>query len=100
MSNEYSELDQLADELSCTVEITMFGPVYMDATGDYHRINGPAVKWPNGECWYYHGKRHRLGGPALIYSGGNQFWYIDDVQYSKEDYENHPSVIAYAKSKT
>ena len=44
-----------------------------------HRIDGPAIKWANGnEAWYVNGKRHRLDGPAYDYAEGGKAWYVDD----------------------
>jgi len=44
-----------------------------------HRIDGPAIKWANGnEAWYVNGKRHRLDGPAYSYAEGGKAWYVND----------------------
>ncbi|RTK95508.1 MAG: hypothetical protein EKK64_06715 [Neisseriaceae bacterium] len=43
--------------------------------GKRHRENGPAVIYPNGDCEYWdHGKRHRKNGPAVII-GNKQYWF-------------------------
>lgn len=31
---------------------------------------------------------HKIGGPAIIYSDGNEKYYLDGIEYSKEDYSN------------
>ena len=49
--------------------------------GELHRLDGPAIKYSNGrEEWYKEGKRHRLDGPAIKYSnGGYEEWYKTGV---------------------
>jgi hypothetical protein len=44
---------------------------------DYlHRVDGPAVIYPNGTKGYYKdGKIHRDDGPAVIYQNGRtEYW--------------------------
>jgi hypothetical protein len=42
-----------------------------------HRLDGPALEYPNGDkYWYQYGNFHRQGGPALEYSGGYKEWWI------------------------
>ena len=44
--------------------------------GKLHRIDGPAVEYPNGDkFWCQNGKRHRIDGPAVEYSDGTKHWY-------------------------
>lgn len=33
--------------------------------GFRHRVNGPAVQYPNYEAWYYKGRKHRIGDYAV-----------------------------------
>ena len=80
--------------------------------GNTHRIGGPAKHYPNGrEEWYLDGRLHRIGGPAIISPAedvvawylvglphrldgpavenkGIQSWYINGIQYSKEDFDD------------
>ena len=47
--------------------------------GSYHREDGPAVIWKNGNTqWYFNGKCHREDGPAIELVGGTKKWYIND----------------------
>lgn len=49
---------------------------YRDRHGRWHREDGPAVEWPNGELGYYfHGQLHRDGGPAREYPNGTKEWW-------------------------
>jgi hypothetical protein len=36
---------------------------------------------------------HRLGGPAIIRSNGTQFYYVDGIEYTKEQYPQ--AVVEY-----
>jgi hypothetical protein len=41
--------------------------------GDYHRVNGPAIYWDDGDwSWWLYGQCHRYYGPANIRGA----WYI------------------------
>ncbi len=55
--------------------------------GKYHRLDGPAIEYSDGDKeWFQNGKRHRLDGPAIEYANGDKYWYIDDVEYTKEEF--------------
>ena len=46
--------------------------------GHYHREDGPAVIYPNGDqFWLRNDKLHREDGPAVVYSDGKKHWYLD-----------------------
>lgn len=46
--------------------------------GLLHRLDGPAIEWPNGvKEWYCNGVRHRLDGPALWLSNDSWQWWQD-----------------------
>ena len=96
-----SELDQLAEELTLRVEINKYGTIrYYNSDNQLHRIYGPAAILSGGlKLWYQNNKRHRLDGPAVMYANGDNAWYIDGIQYTEEEFNKHPDVIEYAKSK-
>jgi len=53
----------------------------------YHRTDGPAVEWSNGDKeWYVDGERHRLDGPAIECSNGDKGWWIDNKRLTKEQF--------------
>ena len=88
--------------------------VYSDRTewknlnGLYHREDGPAIEWSNGDKswwlndklhrengpayeyadgfkeWYLNGKLHREDGPAIEYASGDKYWCLNG-QYHRED---------------
>jgi len=44
--------------------------------GKYHRLDGPAVEYVDGEKqWWQNGEIHRLDGPAIEYANGSKLWY-------------------------
>ena len=51
-----------------------------------HRDNDlPAVITANGtRKWYINGERHRLYKPAIIYPDRSHYWYINDIDVTKE----------------
>jgi len=52
-----------------------------------HRENGAAVDRFDGYKEYFqNGKLHRLDGPARIWPDGTEQYWIDGVQYSKEEF--------------
>lgn len=45
--------------------------------GHYHREDGPAVIYPNGDqFWCRNDQLHREDGPAVIRSDGTRYWYL------------------------
>ena len=96
-----NELDVLAEELTLRREVDKYGTIlYYNENDEVHRVNGPAVIWFNGtEGWYQNDKKHRLDGPAVIWDDGAKSWYINGTNYTDEEFNAHPLVIEYAKSK-
>lgn len=44
----------------------------------FHREDGPAIEWPNGDkSWYLNDKLHRMGGPAIEYADGSKGWFVN-----------------------
>lgn len=53
----------------------------------YHRSDGPAVERDDGtKKWYWKGHLHRIDGPAVIHPNGEEEYWIDDIEYSKEEF--------------
>jgi len=57
--------------------INEFGDkIYKNSKRQYHRLDGPAVEWLNGNKWWYKEDfRHRKDGPAIECSNGDKYWY-------------------------
>jgi hypothetical protein len=52
---------------------------WLDAEGNRHRDDGPALVSTNGDKWWYqHGKSHRADGPAIIYANGINLWWLNN----------------------
>jgi len=63
--------------------------IWKNEHGKPHRLNGPAIKFPNGnEEWWVNGKMHREVGPAFTSKAGLKFWYRN----GKLHRENGPAV--------
>jgi len=60
-----------------------------DKLGRYHRLNGPAVIFRDGDMhWYRHGVIHRDDGPAVEWPEiGIEEWYKDGVRYAPSAHE-------------
>lgn len=55
--------------------------------GKLHRENGPAIEWNDGtQIWFNHGRKHRLDGPANISSITGIRWYIEGIEYTKQEF--------------
>ena len=59
----------------------------------FHRIDGPAVEYYDGDKeWWQNGKLHRLDGPAIENSNGEKYWYYEDQKIdcnSQEEFERY-----------
>ena len=62
-----------------------------------HRVGGPAHKFSNGQYeWIVDDNLHRLDGPAIEWVDYDiSEWYIDDVQYTEEEFNVHPLVVMH-----
>ena len=62
------------------------GERYWYQNGVLHRSDGPAIEWPDGSKeWYQNGLRHRIGGPAVL-SSVAEYWFLHGVGYSEDEY--------------
>ncbi|WP_211206081.1 hypothetical protein [Psychroflexus torquis] len=52
-----------------------------------HREDGPAETNSMSNDWWINGKRHREDGPAIEHWNGFKQWYINDVEYTEQDYK-------------
>ena len=57
--------------------------------GKLHREDGPAVKHPDRtEYYYFNGKLHREDGPAVKWPDGTEVYYVNGKKYLKDDFYN------------
>jgi hypothetical protein len=55
------------------------------------------VHFKSVEHWFENGKIHRLDGPAMIWPDGKRHYYVHGMNCSEENYWKHPEVIAAQK---
>jgi hypothetical protein len=61
---------------------------YKNESGRYHKTDGPAIEYTNGDkSWYINGIRHRTDGPAIEWSDGDKSWYLNNIKYTKEEFD-------------
>jgi hypothetical protein len=58
-------------------DINQYGDIFWyDDARRFHRENGPAIIWSNGDIEYYqHGEFHREDGPAVMFDNGDNWYY-------------------------
>ena len=72
------------------------GVFHFDEKNYFHREDGPAIEFSNGQKeWYVHGKVHRVDGPAVEYAGGDKAWYLNGKEYSEEKHKRLAKMIAF-----
>ena len=65
-------------ENKSVLKIDSFGVKRWKLNGKFHREDGPAIEYPNGDkFWYYNGFHHRMDGPAVT-QHGIDYWLIYD----------------------
>ena len=82
---------EVFDQLKYRIEVDKDGTHrYYNSAWQYHRENGPAVEYANGDKeWYQNGQRHRTDGPAIEWTDGTKFWY----QNGKLHREDGPAMV-------
>jgi hypothetical protein len=61
-----------------TIEVDQFGTKFWKLNGDFHREDGPAVEYDNGDKeWWFNGEFHREDGPAVEYFNGEKEWWVN-----------------------
>jgi len=62
---------------------------YKNSKGEYHRLDGPAKEWLNGnKFWYKKDKRHRLDGPAIECYDETKVWYILGKKLKEKEFNS------------
>jgi hypothetical protein len=79
-TDEYHRLDGPACEWAN-------GDKHWFLNGKTHRVDGPAIEYANGsKRWFLNGKLHREDGPAIEWANGAKFWYLDGEELSEEEW--------------
>jgi hypothetical protein len=64
---------------------------------DIYKFTG-ICEWDNGErCWLVDGMTHRLDGPAVQWADGSKQWWIENKEYTEEEFNQHPLVIQHKR---
>jgi hypothetical protein len=68
------------------IEIDKWGNKHWrNKDGEFHRLDGPAIEWPNGDKqWWKKRNLHRSDGPA-IEEGGYKAWWKNGVKFPDKD---------------
>ena len=67
------------------LKIDKYGNKRWYLNGKLHRIDGPAIEYPNGyKVWYLNDKLHRIDGPAIELKNGDKYWYLNN-EYHRID---------------
>ena len=77
--------------MNITKKVDEYGNIcYYNEQGQYHREDGPAVEWSDGDkSWYINGERHREDGPAIEWSDGDKEWWLNDIEYSEQEFNDY-----------
>ena len=62
---------------------------YLDAHGEFHRTDGPAVISDGYKAWMVHGVLHRIDGPARMWLDNKNHYYVYGKRLSREEYRKH-----------
>ena len=70
------------------LKVDILGNQFWYKDGLRHREDDlPAVIWADGTSfWYLHDKSHRECGPAVMLSTGKISWWLNDNQYSFDEW--------------
>jgi hypothetical protein len=85
LNYKYHRLDGPAREYSN-------GDKFWYQNGLLHRLDGPAIFSDGDEFWYQNGLPHRLDGPAVEYSNGEKYWYYEGEKIecnSQKEFEKY-----------
>jgi hypothetical protein len=76
---------------------------YRSENGEFHREDGPAYEEKdenNYKSWWINGKRHREDGPAKVAEDGLKEYFLNNIKYSKEQWELEVLKIRLERLKT
>jgi hypothetical protein len=82
MTQSRAIIDSVTHSEGSTRKKTRRGYEWHDVAGQLHRVDGPALEWPDGSTsWYLHGQIHREDGPAQEWPDGSKQWWVHDRQH-------------------
>jgi hypothetical protein len=70
--------------------------VWRNEAGEFHREDGPAVEYENGDKeWYLSGIKHREDGPAVEWANGTKQWWVYGKRHRKDGPAIEEDVTGY-----
>ena len=89
LKSEYDDLDKYKNNYNDTW--------YCKKDTDiWHNPYGPALINKGGcKSYWIEDKYHRLDGPAVIWPDGEEEYYINSEKLSKEEFECHPERLKF-----
>lgn len=83
----YNEEDKFHRENGPAIEYAN-GEKQWWINGKFHREDGPAIEYPDGsKYWYKNDKLHREDGPAIEYPCGRKFWYLNNKELTEAEHQ-------------
>ena len=79
------------------IYIDNYGTKWHYLNEKFHREDGPAVEWSNGnKSWYINGELHREDGPAIEYRNisGNRY-YIEGKELTEKKFKSYIKLKAF-----
>jgi hypothetical protein len=69
------------------------GGKYWYINGQKHREDGPAIENSGGKAWMINDKLHRVDGPAVEWCDGKENWWLEGIEYTKQEYRCKMRVV-------
>ena len=89
IKSEYPDLDKYKNKNGKIV-------YYKKDTHIVHNPYGPAIIYSDGVKFYYiENNLHRLDGPAIIWPNDEEQYWINDKFLTKEEFETHPERLKF-----
>ena len=81
------------------IYIDNYGTKWHYLNEKFHREDGPAVEWSNGnKSWYINGELHREDGPAIERGDDHHDWYYNGKFIncsSQQEFEKYIKLKAF-----
>ena len=88
LQSEYSDLDKYKNSGNIFY--------FKKDTKILHNPYGPSALYSYGsKAYYINDEYHRLDGPAIMRTDGIEFYFINNIELTKEEFEMHPERLKY-----
>jgi hypothetical protein len=83
---QFKRYKDIPKDFTETCKITWDNSICYFKNGKFHREDGPAIEYENGEKhWLVNGLFHREDGPAIEFVNGRKSWYYKDKCYGNDN---------------